>query len=189
MVAGSDEYLDRYYSPGGALKLGHRLQWIAENLTLPGYERPTFDRFMRHLPLRDVDRFVTGQRIGFFQETLNHPSYDGYWRARSTYERLAEVSVPAFIVGGWYDNYVESDLAAFSQLSKRSAAHRDRHRTLAAQYVDPVRRAAVWSEYRRSDTAIPTELVRSLAARVAARAGVSACSCADLRHGRESLAG
>ena len=35
VVAGSDEYLDRYYSPGGALKLGHRLQWIAENLTLP----------------------------------------------------------------------------------------------------------------------------------------------------------
>ena len=31
-VAGSDEYLDRYYSPGGAMKLGHRLQWIAENL-------------------------------------------------------------------------------------------------------------------------------------------------------------
>ncbi len=124
VVAGSDEYLDRFYSPGGALKLGHRLQWIAENLTLPEYERPTFDRFVRHLPLRNVDHFVTGQKVGFFQETLNHPSYDAYWRARSTYERLAEVSVPAFIVGGWYDNYVESDLAAFSALSKRSGAHR-----------------------------------------------------------------
>ena len=96
---------------------------------------------MRHLPLRTLDHVVTGQRIPFFQETLNHPSYDGYWRARSTRERLDEVSVPAFIVGGWYDNYVESDLATFAELSKtkRGASHRDR--PVAAQYVDPVRRA------------------------------------------------
>jgi uncharacterized protein len=124
VVSGSDEYLDRFYSPGGALKLGHRLQWIAENLTLPGYVRPPFDKFVNHLPLRTVDRYITGQRIGFFQETLNHPSYDGYWRSRSTRERLKEISIPVFIVGGWYDNYVESDLAAFAELSKQSAAHR-----------------------------------------------------------------
>ena len=124
VVAGSDEYLDRFYSPGGALKLGHRLQWIAENFTLPGYVRPSFEQFVRHLPLRNADRYVTGQRIGFWQEALNHPSYDAYWRARSTRERLDEISIPVLIVGGWYDNYVESDLATFGLLSKRSTAHR-----------------------------------------------------------------
>src|SRR5688572_7857203 len=124
VVAGSDEYLDRFYSPGGALKLGHRLQWIAENFTLPGYARPSFEQFVRHLPLRNADRYVTGQRIGFWQEALNHPSYDAYWRARSTREHLHEISIPALIVGGWYDNYVESDLATFAELSKRSTAHR-----------------------------------------------------------------
>lgn len=124
VVAGSDEYIDRFYSPGGALKLGHRLQWIADNLTLPGHRQPSFETFVRHLPLRNVDKFITGQRIGFFQETLNHPSYDAYWRARSTRERLDQITIPVFIVGGWYDNFVESDLAAFSELSKRSGAHR-----------------------------------------------------------------
>jgi uncharacterized protein len=124
VVSGSDEYLDRFYSPGGALKLGHRLEWIAENMTVSGYIRPSFEQFVRHLPLRTVDRYITGQRIGFFQEALNHPSYDSYWRARSTRERLNEVSIPAFIVGGWYDNYVDSDLATFGELSKQSTAHR-----------------------------------------------------------------
>ena len=33
VVSGSDEYLDRYYSPGGAMKLGHRLLWMSQNLT------------------------------------------------------------------------------------------------------------------------------------------------------------
>ena len=82
---------------------------------------------------------------------------------------LTEVSVPAFIVGGWYDNYVESDLAAFCGVVETERGASRRHRTVAAQHVDSVRRAAVWTEYGRSDTAVPTELVRSLAARIAAR--------------------
>jgi putative CocE/NonD family hydrolase len=124
VVSGSDEYLDRFYSRGGALKLGHRMQWIAENLTLPAYPRMPFDSFIFHLPTRTMDKLVTGQTVGFFQDSLNHPSYDSYWRSRSTWDRLHETAAPAFIVGGWYDNYVESDLATFSLLSKRSAAHR-----------------------------------------------------------------
>jgi putative CocE/NonD family hydrolase len=124
VVAGSDEYLDRFYSRGGAYKIGHRMLWIAENLTLPRYARPPFEEYVEHLPLRMMDRYTTGQSISFYQESLNHPFYDGYWRARSTRERLSEVNTPAFIVGGWYDNYVESDLATFVALRKRSGAHR-----------------------------------------------------------------
>ena len=32
VVSGCDEYRDRFYSPGGAMKLGHRLLWLRENL-------------------------------------------------------------------------------------------------------------------------------------------------------------
>lgn len=31
MFSGDDEYFDRYYSAGGALQIGHRLSWLAEN--------------------------------------------------------------------------------------------------------------------------------------------------------------
>ena len=60
----------------------------------------------------------------FWQEALNHPSYDAFWKTRSTFERLSTLHVPAFIVGGWYDNYVEGDLEAFEELSRHSAMHR-----------------------------------------------------------------
>ena len=53
------------------------------------------------------------------------------------------MSVPAFIVGGWYDNYVESDLAAFSALSKRSGAHRVVIGPWPHNMSIPVRRAGV----------------------------------------------
>ena len=56
VVSGYDDYLDRFYSPGGAMKLGHRLEWLAENLLVPGLRRPSFGEFITHLPLRTADR-------------------------------------------------------------------------------------------------------------------------------------
>jgi predicted acyl esterase len=124
VVAGSDEYLDRFYSPGGALKLGHRLEWMAENVRAPGFALPPFSTFVNHLPLRTADRAATGQSIDFFQQALTHPSYDTYWKEESTFRSLNRIKVPAFIVGGWYDNYVESDLETFRKLQSRFPENR-----------------------------------------------------------------
>jgi putative CocE/NonD family hydrolase len=124
VVAGCDEYTDRFYSHGGPMKLGHRLLWMSENMKESGFVPPDFFSFVRHLPLRTADRAATGRQVDFWQDALNHPTYDEFWRARSTRERLDTIRTPAFIVTGWYDNFVENDLEAFSTLYRRSAAHR-----------------------------------------------------------------
>ncbi len=123
-VAGFDEYSDRFYSKGGALKLGHRLLWLSENVRAPGTPPRAFNDYVWHTPLRTIDRAATGHKVDFWQEALNHPAFDDYWRARSTRERMDRANVPALLVGGWYDNYVESDLEAFSMLRKRDSASR-----------------------------------------------------------------
>jgi len=119
VVSGDDDYRDRYYSRGGALKLGHRLEWMAENLKLPGYH-PDFNRFIWHLPLRTADVWATGQVSEAYQEAMKHPAYDSFWQAISTGQHLDRVRIPVFAVGGWYDNYVQSDLDAFAALRKTS---------------------------------------------------------------------
>lgn len=119
VVAGSDEYRDRFYSPGGALKLGHRLLWLSENLKLPGF-MADFGQYTRQLPVRAADRAATGQRAEIWQDVTDHPSYDDFWKAVSTREQLDRVSVPVFLVGGWYDNYVQSDLETFRTLQDRA---------------------------------------------------------------------
>jgi putative CocE/NonD family hydrolase len=124
VVAGSDEYRDRFYSTGGAMKLGHRLLWMAENLRARSFESPSFFDYVRHLPLRTIDTATTGHRIEFYQEALDHPNLDAYWTAMSTREHLDKVHAPAFIVGGWYDNYVQSDLETFSLLARKTSANR-----------------------------------------------------------------
>ena len=52
LCSGDDEYMDRFYSAGGALQIGHRLLWLAENLTPPSHVRPLFASYIDHLPLR-----------------------------------------------------------------------------------------------------------------------------------------
>jgi putative CocE/NonD family hydrolase len=115
-VSGCDDYEDRFYSRGGALKLGHRLVWLAENLRAPGFSPPDFQQYVLHLPLRTADRAATGRPIEMFQEALDHPAYDSFWRSISTRAQLEKVRVPVLAFGGWYDPFVENDLEAFARL-------------------------------------------------------------------------
>jgi uncharacterized protein len=135
VVSGSDEYLDRYYSQGGALKLGHRLLWMSQNLTPLGMAKPKFADYINHLPLRTVDRSATRRTLGFYQTILNHPAYDSFWKDLSVRENIDRVHVPVFSVGGWYDNFAESDLEAFAALHKLYGRLDDKHRIMIGPWA------------------------------------------------------
>ncbi len=119
ICSGDDEYLDRFYSSGGALKLGHRLLWLAQNLTPPSQVRPLFTGYIWHLPVRTADIAATGIVLPVWRNALDHPTYDAYWRSYSVREQMNRVNVPVLSMGGWFDNYAESDLDAFARLAKR----------------------------------------------------------------------
>jgi uncharacterized protein len=119
MCSGNDEYLDRFYSTGGALQVGHRLLWLAENLTPSSHVKPLFQSYIGHLPLRTADLMATGEVLPAWRTAVAHPSYDSYWKELSIREKIYRVAIPVLSFGGWFDEYVESDLDAFSRLSKR----------------------------------------------------------------------
>lgn len=135
VVSGSDDYLDRYYSPGGAMKLGHRLLWMSLNLTPPGTAKPKFSDYIYHLPLRTSDRSATRRSLSFYQTVLNHPAYDAFWKNLSVRQNIERVHVPVFAVGGWYDNFVESDLEAFSALHKLDGRLSGKHRIMIGPWA------------------------------------------------------
>jgi uncharacterized protein len=123
-VSGDDDYRDRFYSPGGAMKLGHRLLWLAENMRDPGYDAPSFAKYIWTLPVRQADVPATGHTLPLWQLAANHPQDDRFWKDSSVREHLNDIHVPVYSVGGWYDNYVESDLEAWSVLSRSNRADR-----------------------------------------------------------------
>lgn len=118
MVSGDDEYLDRFYSAGGALKLGHRLLWIAENFHPFGVPEAPFLAYISRLPLRSVDRAAAGITVPQWQQALDHPRYDAYWERLSVRPQIPRLRVAVASIGGWFDNYAPSDLDAFTRLSK-----------------------------------------------------------------------
>ncbi len=118
VVSGCDDYTDRFFSTGGAMKLGNRLLWLSSNMRAPGFTPPDFTLFVRHLPVKEADRAATGQKVAMYQTALEHPTYDSYWKSISTRERLEQIRIPVFSVGGWYDNFVQSDLEAFTLLRR-----------------------------------------------------------------------
>lgn len=117
VVSGDDEYTDRFYSTGGALKLGHRLLWLTENVSPPLFPRPLFNSYIGHLPLMTADVAATRRILPVWRTALNHPSYDSYWKSHSIRERASQIDVPVLSMGGWFDNYAESDLDMFARLS------------------------------------------------------------------------
>lgn len=123
-VSGDDDYRDRFYSTGGALKLGHRLLWIEENLKPPAFEAPSFEKYVLTLPVRRADYAITGHRVDLLRTITDHPTDDTFWQSLSIRPQLKNIKIPVFSIGGWYDNYVESDLDAFATLHKLSPAHR-----------------------------------------------------------------
>ena len=135
VVSGFDDYLDRFYSTGGPTKLGNRLLWFSLNLTPSGVTRPKFNDYISHLPLRTADQAATRQTLSLYQTVLNHPTYDAFWKNLSIREKLEQVRVPVFSVGGWYDNFVQSDLEAFGTLHKLSGRADEKHRILIGPWA------------------------------------------------------
>ncbi len=117
MVSGDDEYLDRFYSPGGAMKLGHRLLWISDNFHPRGRLQPDFKAYITHLPIRTSDVAAAGRDIPVWQEAQDHPSYDSFWQQLSLRPQLGKVDCAVLSMGGWFDNYAPNDLDAFSRLA------------------------------------------------------------------------
>ncbi|MBI1790330.1 MAG: CocE/NonD family hydrolase [Acidobacteria bacterium] len=58
------------------------------------------------------------------QKALDHPVYDGFWQSISTRGQIRKIKVPVLSFGGWYDNFVQSDLEAYAALRAQSNLHR-----------------------------------------------------------------
>jgi putative CocE/NonD family hydrolase len=93
--------------------------WLAQNLTPPAQVRPIFSGYIWHLPERTADVAAMGIVLPQWRTALDHPSYDNYWKGFSVRQQLDRVNIPVLSLGGWFDNYAESDLDAFARLSKR----------------------------------------------------------------------
>ncbi|HEX3607973.1 MAG TPA: CocE/NonD family hydrolase [Candidatus Dormibacteraeota bacterium] len=120
--------------PGGSFSLDSVLSWAHtvhhQEGTLPQVLRSLLRQrgelatvFAMAGPLAALDQAAVGRRVNFFHDWLEHADPDDpYWAAIDNSRRLAEVTVPVNMVGGWYDLFLPRQLADYTAL--RAAGHR-----------------------------------------------------------------
>ena len=116
--------------PGGAFQLGVMLTWgMRTNArTAQSIDYHNWTEAFHSLPVAALDK-AAGRDVGFWKDWVRHPDRDDYWRGLADPEPYAEIAAPAYLMGGWYDAYVNDTVRAFAGMRRHGrtdAARRSR---------------------------------------------------------------
>jgi putative CocE/NonD family hydrolase len=89
--------------------------------------QPRLRRAFAHLPLVEADQLATGAEVSFFRRWLalaggDHVERDAYWGALDHAHRLAELTAPVLMVGGWHDIFLPWQLQDYAALRAAGAS-------------------------------------------------------------------
>ena len=145
-----DDHWDNVY-PNGAFQLSNSLNLLAllGNLTANNNDglRNDFldwDKLYRYLPIRTMDQAIFGQTDILWQDLVDHPDNDHYWRfsvgdrpraGEMSAGKYAQVQVPTLNITGWYDQVSQSTINGYLGMVRYGPEEiRDRHRLLVGPW-------------------------------------------------------
>jgi len=105
----SDDYAEGWSYTDGVTELGFLATWNAIDLA-------PFDERWYDDPLRAADDLDELAGIApWSAEWLRAATEPAYWRSRSVAHRRGDVTVPALVIGGWYDVFCDASLRSFAR--------------------------------------------------------------------------
>ena len=118
-----DNLHDQCHYQGGCLTLHLDVTWMYRmaGRTWQTIDRFNWDQLFPTLPLRDLPS-VGGKEMRFFQDWLDHPDYDDYWKALSIKERYEQVKIPVLQMSGWYDVFSDGTPNNFVGMRERGGS-------------------------------------------------------------------
>ncbi len=72
----------------------------------PEFDYPTqdnYDFFLREGTLKSITKKYFGDTMKFWNEIMNHPNYDAFWKARAVTAHLKNIKPAILITGGLFD--------------------------------------------------------------------------------------
>jgi len=81
--------------------------------------------WIRHLPLNDIAPLKS--LAPYYQEWVEHHSYDDYWTSRNWLPELMEDCPPALHIGGWFDSFLDGTSQSFAALESVESSSRGSH--------------------------------------------------------------
>jgi hypothetical protein len=124
-VGGADFYEGWTYR-GGVLQFGYVLHWLLEDLIWPTHDSRMKSNSQEienllNCPSELYNRpwqilNLVDQLAPYYKDWLNHTQQDEYWRRVSAFDGISEMTAPSLSIGGWYDVFLPSTLAAFKRV-------------------------------------------------------------------------
>ena len=111
------DYLTGLVRPGGAFQLGVLINWglRVDGRTAQSIDFENWTEICRVLPLQDIPAHA-GRDLDFWNDWLHLPATDPYWASIDTRPHWNDITVPAFVMGGWYDLYAPQAFDQFNGL-------------------------------------------------------------------------
>ncbi|MEV1064889.1 CocE/NonD family hydrolase [Streptomyces sp. NPDC050263] len=97
----------------GVLVELQRRRWATARVMLGARRR---HRAERSLPLSGADRIALGRRSDLIQNFLAHDSDSPFWSGTDVSDGVPDVTVPASLVGGWFDVFLPGQLRDYARL-------------------------------------------------------------------------
>lgn len=80
-----------------------------------------------HLPLRTMDEEFGRKNSSIWQEWINHPSADEYWKPSFYQDKFNQIDVPVLHVSGWYDDDLIGTHINYTGMKKFATSRKARH--------------------------------------------------------------
>ena len=114
----------RMYRDHGAIQLAHTARRIYDYNAEGRGKVACFGwwNWYRHLPLITLDTVAGTPPNKLYNDYITHSTYDDFWKAIGTRDKLHNIRIPVYLMGGWYDNYPGVTLDYFEKLTKLGAA-------------------------------------------------------------------
>ena len=138
----ASNYHDGWTYQGGAFE-----QWFNESWST-GLAMNTMRRRMeagqnavawtKTLPLTNYAVLEAPPAAGlapYFADWLAHPNYDDYWKQWSIEDHYAQIQVPVFSLGAWYDIFLGGTLRNYARLKKEAGTEEARRGQKLMVYV------------------------------------------------------
>ena len=138
----ASNYHDGWTYQGGAFE-----QWFNESWTT-GLAKNTLSRrveaggdavsWTQTLPLLNYPVLETPPAEGlapYFTDWLAHPNYDDYWKQWSIEDHYAQIQVPVYSMGAWYDLFLGGTLRNYERLKKEAGTEAARRGQRLMIYV------------------------------------------------------
>ena len=126
----ADQFLGDDFHHNGAFRLSYGFEYAAlmetgkTNFSFHFDRYDTYEWYLRLGPLSNANRLYLHGQLPTWNDFVNHPNYDSFWRQLAFAPYLTHVTVPILNVAGWYD---QEDFYGPLEIYETLARHDPKH--------------------------------------------------------------